>query len=184
MREDWQDVKEQETQMIREAIQSKEGKSLLRGKIKEFHTDWEESNTILNERIKRKIDHNFRQGEEDLIDWLIDQERRRKQKIEADIKRFEWYVKKKEYTSITPDMVAFAKAVPLSSFLPDWRSLGSQRSTRRCMFHEEKTPSFVWYKEQNTFYCFGCNIGGDSIKLFMKLFDRSFAQAVKELSSI
>tara|TARA_Y100000593_G_C4200374_1_gene281542 strand:+ start:186 stop:719 length:534 start_codon:yes stop_codon:yes gene_type:complete len=37
-----------------------------------------------------------------------------------------------------------------------------------CPFHNEKTPSFTIYPENN-FYCFGCHKGGDSIAL-LKLF--------------
>ena len=28
-----------------------------------------------------------------------------------------------------------------------------------CPFHNEKTPSFVVYPENGSFYCFGCNTG-------------------------
>ena len=39
-----------------------------------------------------------------------------------------------------------------------------------CPIHGEKTPSLVLYPETNTWYCFGCNQGGDYID-FIKLKD-------------
>lgn len=53
--------------------------------------------------------------------------------------------------------------------------------TCTCPLHQENTPSFIIYPE-NTWYCFGCNQGGDSIDLVMAMDTISFAQAVKELN--
>ena len=38
-----------------------------------------------------------------------------------------------------------------------------------CPFHGEKTPSFVLYPESNSFYCFGCGAGGDTITCVRKI---------------
>ena len=34
-----------------------------------------------------------------------------------------------------------------------------------CPLHEERSPSFTVYSDQQSFYCFGCNRGGDLITL-------------------
>ncbi len=51
-----------------------------------------------------------------------------------------------------------------------------------CPFHNEKTPSFVVYPENNSFYCFGCNKGGDVISFIMGVENLDFAEAVKLLA--
>ena len=39
-----------------------------------------------------------------------------------------------------------------------------------CPFHNEKTPSLRIYTDTNTFYCFGCGMGGDVISFVAHLF--------------
>lgn len=50
-----------------------------------------------------------------------------------------------------------------------------------CPFHKDKHPSFFIYPETNSFYCFGCGVGGDVIKFVELLFNYSFKEAVKWL---
>ena len=40
-----------------------------------------------------------------------------------------------------------------------------------CPFHSEKTPSFTVYPESRSYYCFGCQNGGDAIYLVDQLKD-------------
>ena len=51
-----------------------------------------------------------------------------------------------------------------------------------CPFHNEKTPSFCIYPENNSFFCFGCNKGGDVISFVMGVENLDFAEAVKFLA--
>ncbi len=51
-----------------------------------------------------------------------------------------------------------------------------------CPYHEEKTPSFSVSPEKNFYYCFGCQKGGDAIKLVMELKSLPFAEAVSHLA--
>ncbi len=51
----------------------------------------------------------------------------------------------------------------------------------KCPFHNQKTGSFTIYKDSNSWFCYSCNIGGDSISFLQKLKGISFVQAVKEL---
>lgn len=50
-----------------------------------------------------------------------------------------------------------------------------------CPFHQEKTGSFVIYRDKNKFHCFGCGIQGDAVDFFMKLNKVNFKQAVEGL---
>lgn len=63
------------------------------------------------------------------------------------------------------------------------------REVIKCPFHSEDTPSFRYYPETNSYYCWGCAKGGDVIRLhrdFMvdKGDDVSFATAVDFLYEV
>src|SRR5579884_4011238 len=51
-----------------------------------------------------------------------------------------------------------------------------------CPFHQEKTPSFVVYPENQTFHCFGCGRGGDVFSFVMQQEHVDFRQALEELA--
>jgi DNA primase len=47
-----------------------------------------------------------------------------------------------------------------------------------CPFHEDEHPSFAVYPETRSFYCFGCNAGGDVIDFVRRADNLSFRDAV------
>lgn len=51
-----------------------------------------------------------------------------------------------------------------------------------CPFHSEKTPSFYIYTDSNSFYCFGCQKGGDVITFIEQVENLDFMEAVKFLA--
>ncbi|HET7035598.1 MAG TPA: DNA primase [Thermomicrobiaceae bacterium] len=51
-----------------------------------------------------------------------------------------------------------------------------------CPFHQEKTPSFVVYPENQTFHCFGCGAGGDAFSFLMQIEHVEFKEALAELA--
>jgi DNA primase len=53
-----------------------------------------------------------------------------------------------------------------------------------CPFHDEKTPSFNVNSNNNMYYCFGCQEGGDAIKFIQKVTGCSFQEALENLSVI
>ena len=54
---------------------------------------------------------------------------------------------------------------------------GRIRSECRCPFHHEKTPSFLLYHETNSFYCWGCKVGGRAFQLILLLEDGDMTKA-------
>ena len=51
-----------------------------------------------------------------------------------------------------------------------------------CPFHNEKTPSFTVYPESDSFYCFGCGVGGDVITFVRRIENLDYLEAVKMLA--
>lgn len=54
--------------------------------------------------------------------------------------------------------------------------------TGLCPFHNEKTPSFTVYPENQSFYCFGCGAGGDAITFVRRMENLDYMEAVKSLA--
>jgi len=53
-----------------------------------------------------------------------------------------------------------------------------------CPFHGENTPSFVVSPTKQIYHCFGCGVGGDSIKFLMELEKLSYPEAIEKLASM
>lgn len=51
-----------------------------------------------------------------------------------------------------------------------------------CPFHNEKTPSFNIYTETDSFFCFGCGVGGDVITFIKKIENLDYMEAVRFLA--
>jgi DNA primase len=53
-----------------------------------------------------------------------------------------------------------------------------------CPFHGEKTPSFVVSPSKQIYHCFGCGVGGDSIKFVMEMEKLTYPEAIEKLASM
>ena len=51
-----------------------------------------------------------------------------------------------------------------------------------CPFHVEKTPSFTVYSDTQSYYCFGCGAGGESITFIRNIENLSYYDAVQFLA--
>lgn len=76
-----------------------------------------------------------------------------------------------------------AKKIRISNLYPWQLKRTGNLLNGKCPFHEDlKHPNFYIYPQTNSWYCFaGCG-GGDSIAFYMRLKNKSFQQAIKELS--
>lgn len=52
----------------------------------------------------------------------------------------------------------------------------------RCPFHSERTPSFHVYPDTQSFFCFGCNAGGDVITFIKNIENLDYHEAVRFLA--
>jgi len=89
--------------------------------------------------------------------------------------------------NITTEQIERAKQCNFELILSDPRkvySYGRIRLEYCCPFedHRDSTPSFKVYND-NSWYCFGCNRGGDIIKFIQEISQSSFQEAVEYLLS-
>ncbi len=53
----------------------------------------------------------------------------------------------------------------------------------QCPFHDEKSASFVVSPSKQIYHCFGCGVGGDSIKFTMEYEKLNYPEALEKLAS-
>lgn len=58
---------------------------------------------------------------------------------------------------------------------------GSRTPVALCPFHSEKTPSFVIYRDTQSYYCFGCGAGGDAVTFVKNIERLDYTEAVRFL---
>ena len=68
----------------------------------------------------------------------------------------------------------------ISAYVPLKRA--GRISKGLCPFHSEKTPSFCVYHDTQSFYCFGCGVGGDVITFIKKAENLSYVEAIHSLA--
>jgi len=86
---------------------------------------------------------------------------------------------------LTPQLVqAVRDAVDIVDIASEHTRLtkAGNRHKGLCPLHKEKTPSFSVEPAQGLFFCFGCGVGGDTIKLHMLLTGDDFPAAIEALA--
>lgn len=72
----------------------------------------------------------------------------------------------------------------IESLISQYVNLSKRGRTPKglCPFHNEKTPSFTVYPENQSFYCYGCGAGGDAITFMRKIENLDYVEAVRLLA--
>lgn len=86
-----------------------------------------------------------------------------------------------EDNRFTNDQLDRAREVPIEQMYEGNLRTMYGKSVGLCPFHEENTPSFTIFNEENKFHCFGCQTHGDAIDFYMKTRGVEFVEAVKGL---
>jgi hypothetical protein len=83
---------------------------------------------------------------------------------------------------ISADDIARAKEFPLEELYVGQLRHVFGRLLGICPFHDEKSPSFTIFTDDNHYYCFGCHAHGDAIDYYSKTKHVSMVEAVKVLN--
>lgn len=72
---------------------------------------------------------------------------------------------------------------PIEDVISSYVELKNSGSTLKglCPFHNEKTPSFTVYPATSSYYCFGCQNGGDVITFLRQIENLDYIETVKLL---
>ena len=97
------------------------------------------------------------------------------------LRYFKKPVKTDDEGRITNEDVTRAKEVPIETLYAGQLHKTGGRALGICPFHNESGPSFTIYLQNNTFWCYGCSAGVDSIDFVMRRDDVKFIEAVKIL---
>lgn len=80
------------------------------------------------------------------------------------------------------DDVSRAKEYPIEDMYDGELKSVYGRLQGLCPFHDEKTPSFSIFTNDNHYYCFGCHAWGDAIDFYMKKNGVNLIEAVKAIN--
>ncbi len=74
-----------------------------------------------------------------------------------------------------------AKEYPITDLYGSMGRRTGRNIVGKCPFHDDRSPSFTIFTDKNTWRCFGCSTGGDSLDYIIKRDNISFIEAVKFL---
>lgn len=125
------------------------------------------------------------------LQWLIDNNQERIEDLRREIRSWETLINHLkargkdmvagEKVGITQGDIQMAKDVPMAQLVEGEFKHTGNTLVGRCPFHTERTGSFTVFLKNNTWYCFSCGIGGDTIAYMQKKTGGNFINVVKFL---
>lgn len=118
-------------------------------------------------------------------EWLKISEGSRLVEIENNIGRLKRIVSENNFNMknwVCEKQIEQAMQVPIESLISEKLKKMGKTLCGLCPLHNEKHASFYIYPETNSFYCFGCNQGGNAINFAKLLHGYSFKEAVEFLN--
>jgi len=161
-------------------------RKIICDKINEYTELLLEEKTYIDKKY-RDLTNEKDSGKKKWVRWAIDRGESRRGEYEKKIHHWETRRLinngKMEESNLNIDGAKEYLIGEIMDVNPEMRSPG--REFFKCPLHGEvKGSSFCWFKKDNKWWCFSCNIGGDSIDLYQKLFNSSFKEAVTRLNSL
>lgn len=161
-----------------------DSKSVIAEKIQE----WQVVRDTLTRRIQKDLTHIKQLQSDDFSKWFLREwvkvtDGKKLLEAENHIERLKRLLRlgkkdKKPKDWITDEQKEMALAVPIEEVLDrNFRRTGRTIVTH-CPFHDERSPSFTVYTDQNRYFCFGCQTAGDVINLIQELHNLKFKDAV------
>jgi len=170
-----------------EFFNTEEGKKMIKQKLNELEDD---SFNLKNDLISMNESASVTDDRNDwLYETMIEEQEKKIKTVNSKI----WRLKKIDTNDVKEGWFILGeqedidieeiKKIPIGNLIESEAYFsGHNRMKYLCPLHDEKTASFVWYQDSNSWYCFGaCKKGGDIIQLFMEMNECSFYQAIKQL---
>ena len=143
------------------------------------------------EELKKRCSEKGDEGGLAMLEAAIELEQK---ELEAAERKFNWEKlklealqnegKAKKLTDWKKEIEHIKLHVPIEEVIGQYVELkrSGERYLGRCPFHQDRRPSLVVYPETGSFYCYGCQKGGDVFTFLMEIEHLSFKEAVKVLS--
>lgn len=152
----------------------------FRCKVRELKADESNWEMLINKLYQQRATC----SDKTLADWTIDRFKKHLETTQRQLKRFLWLVQLAQGKVQKEELnIEGAKEYLIGDIIPtEKKNSSGGRDYYLCCLHTERSPSLVVYKNNNTWHCFGCGEGNDSIDMVMKMNDMSFIDAVKQLT--
>lgn len=114
--------------------------------------------------------------------WERDRREEEIKRLRTQLRRFSKFLPQgRVQNGVSDAQIDDAMEYPITDLVDGGRRSGHTMKVL-CPMHEERTPSCNIYTDQNTFWCFGCNKGGNVINFLMAQEDIDFVTAVRQLT--